>query len=53
VLWFNGNGITERYGSEETGANYTMTPAVAAGAFRDDIHIVTGLTTRARLPVLV
>ena len=53
VLWFNGNGITERYWiPAETGANYTMTPCLSPLArFRDDIHIVTGLDNpAARLP---
>jgi hypothetical protein len=45
VLWFNGNGIPERYWiPAETGANYRMTPCLSPLApFRNDIHIITGL----------
>ena len=45
VLWFNGNGIPERYWiPAETGANYSLTPCLAPLApFRNDIHIITGL----------
>src|SRR5438309_571074 len=45
VLWFNGNGIPERYWiPAETGADYRMTPCLTPLApFRKDIHIITGL----------
>jgi len=45
VLWFNGNGIPERYWiPAETGANYRITPCLAPLApYRNDIHIITGL----------
>jgi hypothetical protein len=45
VLWFNGNGIPERYWiPAETGPNYRMTPCLSPLApFRNDIHIITGL----------
>src|ERR1035438_8737439 len=40
VLWFNGNGIPERYWiPAETGSGYSLTPCLAPLApFRDDIH---------------
>jgi hypothetical protein len=49
VLWFNGNGIPERYWiPAETGANYGMTPCLAPLApYRSDIHIITGLDNYA------
>src|SRR5690349_18792810 len=53
VLWFNGNGITERYWIPlETGSDFTLTPCLAPLApFRKDIHVVTGLDNpAARLP---
>jgi Protein of unknown function (DUF1552) len=53
VLWFNGNGIPERYWiPKETGVNYEMTPCLAPLArFRHDIHVITGLDNpAARLP---
>jgi len=45
VLWFNGNGIPERFWiPAETGANYSLTPCLAPLApFRNDIHVITGL----------
>jgi hypothetical protein len=45
VLWFNGNGIPERYWiPAETGANYSLTPCLAPLApFRNDMHVITGL----------
>ena len=45
VLWFNGNGIPERYWiPAETGADYRLTPCLTPLApFRKDIHIITGL----------
>jgi hypothetical protein len=53
VLWFNGNGIPEKYWiPKETGTEFTLTPCLSPLApFRDDIHIVTGLDNpAARLP---
>ncbi len=53
VVWFNGNGIVERYWiPTETGSDFVMTPCLAPLApFRNDIHIVTGLDNpAARLP---
>ena len=53
VVWFNGNGIPERYWiPTETGPNYTMTPCLAPLApFREDIHVISGLDNpAARLP---
>jgi len=49
VLWFNGNGIPERYWiPAETGANYEMTPCLAPLApFRNDIHVITGVDNYA------
>ncbi|HZT32987.1 MAG TPA: DUF1552 domain-containing protein [Bryobacteraceae bacterium] len=45
VLWFNGNGIPERYWiPEDTGADYALTPCLAPLApFRSDIHVLSGL----------
>jgi hypothetical protein len=45
VLWFNGNGITERYWiPNDTGRSYQITPCLAPLApFRDDIHVISGL----------
>ncbi len=53
VLWFNGNGVVERYWiPTETGSSFVMTPCLAPLApFREDIHIITGLDNpAARLP---
>ena len=53
LLWFNGNGITERYWMPTTtGADYEITPCLAPLApFRNDIHVITGLDNpAARLP---
>jgi hypothetical protein len=53
ALWFNGNGVVEKYWiPAETGADFTMTPCLAPLApFRNDIHVVTGLDNpAARLP---
>ncbi len=49
VLWFNGNGIPERYWiPAETGPDYEMTPCLAPlGPFRKDIHVITGLDNPA------
>lgn len=53
VLWFNGNGITEKYWiPQETGQGFALTPCLAPLApFQNDIHVVTGLDNpAARLP---
>ena len=53
VLWFNGNGIPERYWiPEETGPGYEMTPCLTPLVpFRNDVHILSGLDNpAARLP---
>ncbi len=53
VLWFNGNGIPERYWiPAETGAAYQMTPCLAPlAAFRNDVHVLSGLDNpAARMP---
>src|SRR5215213_4956206 len=53
VLWFNGNGIIEKYWiPREDGANYEMTPCLQPLArFRKDIHILSGVDNpAARLP---
>ena len=49
VLWFNGNGIPERYWiPTETGPDFTLTPCLSPLApFRSDIHILTGLDNPA------
>src|SRR5437870_11159032 len=45
VLWFNGNGITERYWMPTgTGRDFELTPCLAPLApYRNDIHVITGL----------
>src|SRR5437667_6855106 len=53
LLWFNGNGIPERYWiPRETGPDFEFTPCLNPLApFRKDIHIITGLDSpAARLP---
>src|SRR5437867_3791569 len=53
ILWFNGNGIPERYWiPAQTGPDYEMTPCLAPlGPFRKDLHVITGLDNpAARLP---
>jgi len=53
VLWFNGNGIPERYWiPARTGENFDLTPCLAPlGGFRDDIHVLSGLDIpAARMP---
>ncbi len=49
VLWFNGNGIPERYWiPSETGPDYRMTPCLSPLApFRRDIHVLSGLDNAA------
>ncbi len=45
VLWFNGNGIPERYWiPAEEGADYKMTPCLSPlAAYRNDFHILSGV----------
>ena len=53
VLWFNGNGISEKYWiPAETGADYSITPCLSPLAtLRDDVHVISGLDSpAARLP---
>jgi hypothetical protein len=53
VLWFNGNGIPEKYWIPRgMGADFEMTPCLSPLApFRNDIHVITGLDSpAARLP---
>jgi len=49
ILWFNGNGIPEKYWiPTETGSGFSLTPCLAPLApFRNDIHVVTGLDNAA------
>lgn len=49
VLWFNGNGIPERYWiPAETGPDYRLTPCLTPLApFRKDIHVITGVDNYA------
>ncbi len=49
VLWFNGNGIPERYWiPDETGSGYALTPCLSPLArLRDDVHVVSGLDNSA------
>jgi hypothetical protein len=49
VLWFNGNGIPERYWiPSTTGRDYRMTPCLAPLApFREDFHVLSGLDNAA------
>src|SRR5579871_2805660 len=45
VLWFNGNGITERYWiPSRTGADYDITPCLLPIAkVKDDVLVLSGL----------
>jgi Protein of unknown function (DUF1552) len=49
VLWFNGNGIPERYWiPTETGPNYELTSCLSPLArFRNDTHVITGFDNPA------
>jgi len=49
VLWFNGNGIPERYWIPgEEGSGYHMTPCLSPLApFRRDIHVLSGVDNAA------
>jgi len=53
VLWFNGNGIPEKYWiPRETGSEFEITPCLSPLApLRNDIHLITGLDSpAARVP---
>src|SRR5436190_3005183 len=53
VLWFNGNGIIEKYRiPREDRANYEMTPCLQPLArFKNDIHVLSGVDNpAARMP---
>src|SRR3954468_8607847 len=53
VLWFNGNGIPEKYWiPRETGADFEFTPCLAPlTPYPQDFHVITGLDSpAARLP---
>src|SRR5436190_22130593 len=45
LLWFNGNGIPERYWiPQETGADYELTPCLAPlKSVRDAVHVISGI----------
>ena len=45
VVWFNGNGIPERYWiPETTGANFDLSPSLAPMLpVKDDIHVISGI----------
>jgi hypothetical protein len=49
VLWFNGNGIIEKYWiPRQDGESYEITPCLLPLArFRDDIHILSGVDNAA------
>ncbi len=49
VLWFNGNGITERYWiPSRTGADYDITPCLTPLArLKDDVLVLSGLDNTA------
>ena len=49
VLWFNGNGIPERYWiPNDEGADYEITPCLAPLApWRKDVHVLSGLDNAA------
>jgi hypothetical protein len=49
VLWFNGNGIPERYWiPSEEGSRYSMTPCLSPLApFRGDFHVLSGVDNAA------
>src|SRR5579863_1074437 len=53
VLWFNGNGITEKYWiPPDTGPDYVLSPCLAPLApLKQHFHVITGLDNpAARLP---
>ena len=45
VIWFNGNGIPERYWiPSSTGTNYDVTPCLTPiGRLKDDVLVLSGL----------
>src|SRR5205807_3790263 len=49
VLWFNGNGIPERYWiPSEEGSGFRITPCLSPLApFRSDVHVISGLDNAA------
>ncbi|HEY2012158.1 MAG TPA: DUF1552 domain-containing protein [Bryobacteraceae bacterium] len=49
LLWFNGNGIPERYWiPAEEGPEYRMTPCLSPLApFRHDVHVLSGIDNAA------
>jgi hypothetical protein len=49
VLWFNGNGIPERFWiPAEEGRDYRMTSCLSPlAAFRNDVHVISGLDNSA------
>src|ERR1700744_1506247 len=49
VLWFNGNGIPERYWiPSEEGTDYELTPCLAPLAqWRKDVHVLSGVDNAA------
>jgi hypothetical protein len=49
VLWFNGNGIPERYWiPSEQGPDYAITPCLAPlAAWRKDVHVLSGVDNAA------
>jgi Protein of unknown function (DUF1552)./Protein of unknown function (DUF1592)./Protein of unknown function (DUF1588)./Protein of unknown function (DUF1585). len=49
VLWFNGNGIPERYWiPSEEGPDFRITPCLSPLApFRSDVHVLSGLDNAA------
>jgi hypothetical protein len=49
VLWFNGNGIPERYWiPDRTGPDYDVTPCLLPIArLRDEVHVLSGLDNSA------
>ena len=49
VLWFNGNGVPERYWiPTETGGNFQLSPCLRPlAAYRDQLHVLSGLDNSA------
>src|SRR5258708_21120771 len=49
VIWFNGNGIPERYWiPSKTGADYDITPCLTPiGRLKDDVLVLSGLDNSA------
>ena len=49
VLWFNGNGIPERYWiPSEEGSDYRITPCLAPlAAYRKEVHVLSGVDNAA------